>query len=247
MPKGKARHPCHAVNAQVLLRPLFGGAAARHLAAMRRRHLLSALPLAPALLLAPGRPALAQAAPSARDRADLQRVEAYLNGLTTLRARFIQIAQNGATAQGTALIWRPGRMRFDYDPPEPLMLIANNGQFLHYDKELRQPSIVPVSSTPLGILLRDRISLSGDVTVTGLQREQGLLRVTLYRTGNPTEGRLTLVFAQEPLELRQWLVVDGQGRTTRVTLSAIETGIRLDRADFDFNDPRFLRGPVDNG
>ncbi|SHI40301.1 Outer membrane lipoprotein-sorting protein [Roseomonas rosea] len=213
---------------------------------MRRRHLLSSLALLTPALLAPGGPALAQAALSARDRADLQRVEAYLNGLTTLRARFIQIAQNGATAQGTALIWRPGRMRFDYDPPEPLMLIANNGQFLHYDKELRQPSIVPVGSTPLGILLRDRITLSGDVTVTGLQREQGLLRVTLFRTSSPGEGRLTLVFANDPLELRQWLVVDGQGRTTRVTLSAIETGVRLDRASFDFNDPRFLRGPVDN-
>jgi outer membrane lipoprotein-sorting protein len=212
---------------------------------MRRRHLLSGLALLTPAVLARS-PAHSQPALSARDRTDLQRVEAYLNGLTTLRARFIQIAQNGATAQGTALIWRPGRMRFDYDPPEPLMLIANNGQFLHYDKELRQPSIVPVGSTPLGILLRDRITLSGDVTVTGLQREQGLLRVTLYRTGNPGEGRLTLVFANDPLELRQWLVVDGQGRTTRVTLSGIETGVRLDRAAFDFNDPRFLQAPVDN-
>jgi outer membrane lipoprotein-sorting protein len=210
---------------------------------MRRRHLLSALPLLPLLAV----PALAQApALSAQDRADLQRVEAYLNAMTTLRARFIQIAQNGATAQGTAFISRPGRMRFDYDPPEPLLLIANAGQFMHYDKELRQPSIVPVGSTPVGILLRENIRLSGDVTVTGVQREQGLLRITLYRTGNPAEGRLTLVFASNPLELRQWLVVDGQGRTTRVTLSAIETGIRLDRALFDFNDPRFTTGPVDN-
>ncbi|MFC7737146.1 outer membrane lipoprotein carrier protein LolA [Roseomonas sp. GCM10028921] len=203
------------------------------------------LPLLSLLALAP--PALAQSPTlSARDRTDLQRVEAYLNGLTTLRARFIQIAQNGATAQGTALIWRPGRMRFDYDPPEPLLLIANAGQFLHYDKELRQPSIVPVGSTPLGILLRDRITLSGDVTVSAVQREHGLLRVTLYRTENPAEGRITLVFAQDPVELRQWLVVDGQGRTTRVTLSAIETGLRLNRAAFDFNDPRFMANPVDN-
>jgi outer membrane lipoprotein-sorting protein len=210
---------------------------------MRRRHLLSALPLLPL----PAVPALAQApALSAQDRADLQRVEAYLNAMTTLRARFIQIAQNGATAQGTAFISRPGRMRFDYDPPEPLLLIANAGQFMHYDKELRQPSIVPVGSTPVGILLRENIRLSGDVTVTGVQREQGLLRITLFRTGNPAEGRLTLVFASNPLELRQWLVVDGQGRTTRVTLSAIETGMRLDRALFDFNDPRFTTGPVDN-
>ncbi|MBP0491569.1 LolA family protein [Pararoseomonas indoligenes] len=213
---------------------------------MRRRQILPALALLPLAAPALAPKALAQGALSARDRADLQRVEAYLNGITTLRARFIQIAQNGATAQGTALIWRPGRMRFDYDPPEPLLLVANAGQFMHYDKELRQPSIVPVGSTPLGILLRERITLSGDVTVSGLQREGGFLRVTLFRTANASEGRITLVMADNPLELRQWLVVDGQGHTTRVTLSAIETGIRLERATFDFNDPRFMQGPVDN-
>ena len=224
--------------------PLPPGRPPRHLQGMRRR-LLAALPL----LLALAGPAAAQgAAPSlsTRDRTDVQRVEAYLNNLTTLRARFIQIAQNGATAQGTALIWRPGRMRFDYDPPEPLLLIANAGQFMHYDKELRQPSIVPVGSTPLGILLRERIVLSGDVTVAGVQHEGGFVRVTVFRTANPAEGRITLVFAENPMELRQWMVVDGQGRTTRVTLSAIETGVRLDRAVFDFNDPRFQAGPVDN-
>jgi outer membrane lipoprotein-sorting protein len=212
---------------------------------MRRRHLLSSLSLLPltAAFAASG-PAAAQ---SARDQADLRRVEAYLNALTTLRARFIQIAQNGATAQGTALIWRPGRMRFDYDPPEPLLLVANAGQFMHYDKEMRQPSVVPVGSTPLGILLRDTIRLSGDVTVTGVQREQGFLRVTMFRTGNAAEGRLTLVFADDPMELRQWLVVDGQGRTTRVTLSAIEAGVRLDRALFQFNDPRFFGNDTNSG
>ena len=100
---------------------------------MNRRLLL----LTPALLATP---ALAQraAAPPApgaatltdRDRADLARVEAYLNNLTTLRARFLQIAQSGAAAEGTAWIWRPGRMRFEYDPPEPLLLVAYAGQFL---------------------------------------------------------------------------------------------------------------------
>ncbi|WP_426954663.1 LolA family protein [Muricoccus radiodurans] len=212
---------------------------------MQRRPLLLTLP---ALLLggALGGPALAQA-PSARDAADLRRVETYLNGLTTLRARFIQIAQNGATAQGTALIWRPGRMRFDYDPPEPLLLVANAGQFMHLDRELRQPSVVPISSTPLSFLLRENMRLSGDVTVTRVERQQGFLRVTLHRTEAPAEGQLTLVFAEDPIELRQWVVVDAQRRTTRVTLSAIETGVRLNRAAFEFNDPRFLDNETRGG
>lgn len=197
---------------------------------MLRRTLLAAaaLPLLP-------RPAAAQA-----QAALLGRVEAYLNSITTLRARFLQIAQNGGAAEGTAYIARPGRMRFDYDPPEPLLLVASDGQFLYYDRELRQPSIVPVSSTPLGLLLRPQIRLGGDTEVVGVEHQGGFLGVTLRRRENPAEGRLTLILAENPMELRQWIVVDGQGRQTRVTLSQIQTGMPLDRSLFTFNDPRFF-------
>jgi outer membrane lipoprotein-sorting protein len=208
---------------------------------MNRRPFL----LAPLLIAAP---ALAQrapapppaAAPGERDRADLARVEAYLNAMTTLRARFLQIAQNGAAAEGTAWIWRPGRMRFEYDPPEPLLLVADGGQFLMYDRELRAPTTLLVSRTPLGILLRREVRLSGDVTVAGIERTGGFLRVTVFRTSEPNEGRLTLVFNPEPLELRQWAVTDAQRRETRVTLSRIETGLRFPAGLFQFNDPRFF-------
>lgn len=208
---------------------------------MIRRSLL----LAPLALAAPARAQRAPAPPAAaalseRDRADLVRVEAYLNAMTTLRARFLQIAQTGAAAEGTAWISRPGRMRFEYDPPEPLLLVADAGQFLMYDRELRAPTTVPVGSTPLGILLRREVRLSGDVTVTAVERSGGFLRVTLFRTSEPAEGRLTLVFNPDPLELRQWAVLDAQRRETRVSLSRIETGMRLPAGLFQFNDPRFF-------
>ncbi len=183
---------------------------------------------------APQRPA-----PPTLDQAAVQRVEAYLNSLTTMRARFLQVAQNGASAEGTAQIFRPGRMRFDYDPPEPILLIASGGQVMLYDRELRQPSIAPANSTPLGILLRPRIQLSGDVTVTATTRQAGFLHVSMHRTGQRAEGQLTLIFQENPLQLRQWSVLDAQGRETRVTLYQPEFGMRLDTADFDFNDPRF--------
>ncbi|MBU8537038.1 LolA family protein [Falsiroseomonas tokyonensis] len=203
---------------------------------MTRRHLLqavAALALTPAL----SRPGHSQ---GAIDRAALGRVEAYLNSLRTLRARFLQVAQNGASAQGTALISRPGRMRFDYDPPEPLLLVASGGQVLMYDRELRQPTAVPASSTPLGLLLTPEIRLSGNITVVGTERSGGFLRVALHRTGARAEGLLTLSFAEAPMELRQWTVLDAQGRETRVTLYEVETGIPLENRLFDFNDPRFL-------
>ena len=202
---------------------------------MDRRTLLAL----PALLLA--RPLAAQTplVISEADRAALGRVEAYFNGMTTLRARFLQIAQSGAAAEGTAWIWRPGRMRFEYDPPEPTLLIAADGQFFHYDRELQQPTIVPLSSTPLSVLLRNPLRLSGDITVAALERSGGLLRVTVHRTGQVAEGRIQLILEENPMALRQWVVVDPQGRSTRVTLTQAETGQRFDPFLFAFNDPRF--------
>lgn len=201
---------------------------------MRRRALLALA--APATAL--GQPARgpAQATP---DPGAIQRVEAYFNAMTTFRARFLQIAQNGGSAEGTAMIWRPGRMRFDYDAPEPTLLIAADGQFFHWDRELRQPTTVPVGSTPLGVLLRQPLSLRGDVTVAGTERSGGLLRMAVFRTAAPNEGRITLILEENPMQLRQWEVLDAQGRTTRVTLTQIETGVRFDPFLFAFNDPRF--------
>lgn len=202
---------------------------------MFRRTILLALAASPAA--AQPRPA-----PPAIDRAAVARAEAWLNNLRALRARFLQVAQNGASAQGTAWISRPGRMRFDYDPPEPMLLVASGGQVMMYDRELRQPSVAPASSTPLGVLLRPEIRLSGDITVLGTERAGGFLRIALQRTGAPAEGRLTLVFQEEPFELRQWSVLDAQGRETRVTLYEVDTSVRPENRIFDFNDPRFLEG-----
>lgn len=202
---------------------------------MHRRSLF----LLPGLLAAP--PLLAQTRPalSEADRAALARVEAYFNGMTTLRARFLQIAQGGAAAEGTAWIWRPGRMRFEYDPPEPTLLIAADGQFFHYDRLLRQPTIVPLSSTPLSVLLRNPLRLSDDITVAAVERAGGLLRVTVHRTGHLAEGQIQLVLEEQPMALRQWVVLDPQGRSTRVTLTQAQTGERFDPFLFAFNDPRF--------
>jgi outer membrane lipoprotein-sorting protein len=210
-----------------------------HNRAMNRRALLAL----PALFATS--PLAAQTAPrpvpalSEADRAALGRVEAYFNGMTTLRARFLQIAQGGAAAEGTAWIWRPGRMRFEYDPPEPTLLIAADGQFFHYDRQLKQPTIVPLSSTPLSVLLRNPLRLSGDLTVAGFERAGGLLRITVHRTNQAAEGQIQLILEEQPMALRQWVVLDPQGRSTRVTLTQVQTGERFDPFLFAFNDPRF--------
>lgn len=165
----------------------------------------------------------ARAAPlSTQDQADSARIEAYLNSLTTLKAHFIQVAADGGLSQGTAWLQRPGRMRFQYDPPAPFLLIAAHGVLTFNDSALQQTTNIPLGRTPLGMLLAEHVVLAGPVTITAIQRLPGQLQVTLVRTESPGDGALTLIFADNPLALRQWTVVDAQRRETHVTLSNIQ-------------------------
>ncbi len=203
---------------------------------MKRRTLLSLL----ALLAAPVRVHAEAASLSPQDRADIARVETYLNGMKALSSRFLQVAPDGTTSEGNAWLVRPGRMRFQYDPPTPVLLVAGHGLLVFYDAQLNQTSNLPLSATPLGLLLRDNLRLSGDVTVIGIDRLPGQLQVTLVRTSSPGDGSLTLVFADNPLALRQWAVVDGQRQETKVSLFDIHFGGTFPDSLFEFVDPRLL-------
>ena len=114
-----------------------------------------------------------------------------------------------------------------YDPPSPLLLVAGYGLFIFHDSQLNQTTNLPLGATPLGLLLRDNLRLSGDVTVTGIERLPGQIQVSMVRTASPDEGSLTLVFADAPLALRQWSVVDAQRQETRVTAVQRPTGRHL--------------------
>ena len=200
---------------------------------MTRRDLL----LAAALTLAA---APAPLALTPQDQADLARISAYLNTIKTLKAKFLQVAPDGGVSRGLAWMERPGRMRFQYDPPTPLLLVAGSGLFVFYDRQLNQTTNIPLGSTPLGLLLTDNITLSGDVTVVNIDRQPGLLSVTVERTASPGDGTLTLVFNDNPLVLRQWAVVDSQRQETRVSLYDVQLGGTFDQQMFHFIDPKFM-------
>src|SRR5690242_13507517 len=148
---------------------------------MRRMNRRTLLRLSLVPLLSGAARALAQPAyqPTPQDRADLGRIETYLDGLRSLKAHFLQVAPNGAVSQGTAWLERPGRMRFQYDPPSPLLLVAGHGLVVFHDNSVDQTSNIPLGRTPLGILLADHVRLQGDVTVTGMQRLPGQIQVSL--------------------------------------------------------------------
>jgi outer membrane lipoprotein-sorting protein len=199
---------------------------------------VAAAALAALLALAPAAPSLAEGtAPSAADKADIARVEAYLNSIHTMQAKFAQVADNGGLAKGTIYLQRPGKMRVEYDPPVPDIIVATGKMLIHYDGELDQPSYLPQTSSPAAFLLRDQIKLAGDVSVTKVARNGNQLLVDVIETGSAEKGGLHLVFTDNPLQLRQWTVLDAAGKRTEVTLIDPKFNIPIDPVKFLFETP----------
>lgn len=199
-------------------------------ARMRRR--IAAL-LA-ALAIAVGAGAAAAAPRSAADRETVARVEAWLNDMRTMRSPFVQTSSSGGIAEGTVWLERPGKMRIDYRPPNPLQIYTQGMWLVYVDTELEEVNQVPLRSTPAAYLVRDRIALSGDVEVEQVTRRRGTVSVHLSRTDESDAGKLIVTFAERPLSLRGWTVVDAQGVETTVTLigPTINTAIEPDVFDF---------------
>lgn len=187
---------------------------------------------------------LSAAVPASSEAADVEKAETYLNAIATFKAHFMQVGPDGGTAEGTVYLWRPGRMRLDYDPPSPIEVIADGNFLIYHDKQLEQVSYVGLDTTPAGILVRPSIKLNGeDLKVTKVGHQPGILNVTVIKAADPSQGRITLVFTESPFQLRQWQVTDPQGQVTTVSLFDAETGLSLDKDLFYFKDPKLGHGP----
>ena len=171
------------------------------------------------------------------DAATVARVAAYLNEVRSLEARFIQVGPNGELAQGDLYLRRPGRLRFEYDPPSPLLLVADGFWLILHDRELEQVSRWPIGDTPLGVLVAENIDLQGRTRVTKVERRSDVLTVTLIDRERPDEGSVTLVFSETPFRLHQWRVVDPQGGVTNLSLQSPRLNPKLDPELFTFTDP----------
>ncbi len=177
------------------------------------------------------------AAQAETEDALLRRIEAYLNGIDTLAANFLQVNHDGSISEGEIVIARPGRMRIDYAAPLKVEIISDGDWITYIDRDLGQISQAPLNGSHAEFLLREELRFDDDVTVTGIKREANVVEITIARRENPEQGSMTLVFADKPLELRQWSVVDPQRLTTRVTLFDTRFGLALDPALFEAPPP----------
>jgi len=171
-----------------------------------------------------------------QDTADLPRIAAYLSSIRTMYARFQQVSAGGGTATGQLWMARPGRMRFEYDPPSPILLLADMFYVYFVDKQLAEMSKVGLKSTPAWLLLRDPVTFS-DLVVTRFDRGANALRITVVEKAEPDSGNLTMAFSDQPLAFRQWTIVDQQRKATTVSLSNAQFGMALDPKLFVYQDP----------
>lgn len=169
----------------------------------------------------------------------LGRIDGELESIRTLQAGFLQSSSNGQSAQGRIWLSRPGRMRIEYQPPVPVLVVADGRFLVYYDSSLEQVSYVPLGSTPASILLEKHLGLmDASVLITEFQKVGPTVEVTVARADHPGEGVITLIFDEATLSLVQWRIEDAQGITTLVTLVDPRFNVSLDRDLFVFRDPR---------
>ena len=172
--------------------------------------------------------ALMLTVPAHAEKIGIGELNRYLNGLTTVEAPFTQVNADGTISSGKLYIKRPGRVRFEYDPPDRSLVMAGGGQVAIFDAKSNQPpEQYPLSKTPLSLILGENIDLSRNRLVVGHVEQDATTRLAMQDPDHPEYGTLELVFTPAPVELRQWVITDDLGGQTTVILGEMKKGGEL--------------------
>lgn len=177
----------------------------------------------------------AMAAPDPQNDALVARAVGYLDGITSVKGHFQQTNDKGGVADGTLYLARPGRARFEYDPPSGLVVTSDGRTVVVTDARRGTSQHMALSSTPLAIFLADHIRLDHGVRVTRVDRSADGFSITARGPHGLGDGEVTLYFSEAPLRLTGWAVLDAGGHLTRVTLGPL-TSMATPAAEF-FSQP----------
>ncbi|HEX4105811.1 MAG TPA: outer-membrane lipoprotein carrier protein LolA [Rhizomicrobium sp.] len=166
------------------------------------------------------------------ETAELDKLSAYLNGIHTLKSNFVQLGPQGELAQGEFDLAKPGRLRFSYNPPSPIVIVATGGDIYVKNVRLNTVDRSSLADTPLDLLLNQDIDLRHDPMITGIEQQPGALILHARAATTKNQSNITLVFSYPAIELRQWMVKDNQGGVTTVALTGLQTGAALPDALF---------------
>jgi len=178
--------------------------------------LLAIAAMAPAALAASPPPL------SAQDSATVAKAVAYLQGLTSAKGRFVQTDQRGGQATGVLYLERPGKARFEYDPPTTLLITSDGRTVSVANSRLKTLQHYPLSATPLGLFLAKEIRLDRGARVTAVTPRPGGFSITAVDVRGVGQGQIALNFGAEPLRLTGWTITDAQRRVTQVELQGLE-------------------------
>jgi outer membrane lipoprotein-sorting protein len=175
-------------------------------------------------------------------RALLEKVNTYFNSVTTLVGKFVQVGPDGNKTEGQFYMQKPGKIRFEYNPPSPIELISDGDTVAVRDTKLVTQDIYPLSQTPLKFLLSDKLDLMKDANVVGTYQDELFVTVVIEER-NVLAGthRLMIMFGKKDMQLKQWTVTDPQGYDTTVAVSDLDTGKKLDPKLFKINFERMLQ------
>ena len=169
----------------------------------------------------------------------LERASASLAATGTAKGRFEQLNADGTYSTGTFALRRPGRVRFDYDDPVPVLIVSDGTTVAIEDSELETVDRYPLVSTPLGIILDDQPDFSDpDLEIISVSEEIGLTAIALRDATGEVDGDLTLLFESENFEFLGWIAIDSDLNTTQVSLSEVVTNERVNARLFRLEDPR---------
>jgi outer membrane lipoprotein-sorting protein len=178
----------------------------------------------------------------AKQRGLVDRVNAYLTSVQTMVGNFVQVGPDGSRSEGQFYLMKPGRIRFEYNPPNPVELIADGQSLVVRDRKLATQDLYPLSQTPLRFLLADRIDLLKDTNLIGVYADD--LFVTLVIEERQVFGgthRLMLMFGAKDFRLRQWTITDPQGLDTTVAVYNLDTTKKPDPGMFEINYQRIVQ------
>ena len=192
---------------------------------------------APAAFASPLGPPLSQEGAARVDAAN-----AYLSSVTSVYGRFRQTDARGAVSTGQIWLRRPGKARFQYDPPSELVVVSDGLTVVVNDRKLKTFDQYPLSATPLRILLAKQVRLDKTVVIEEVVESGQGFAITARDGRKRTDGAIILDFAVDPIALKGWTVIDGQGQRTEVTLSGLDPVPDLDAKLFVLRDPRSGKG-----
>ncbi|MFD0916607.1 outer membrane lipoprotein carrier protein LolA [Pseudahrensia aquimaris] len=176
----------------------------------------------------------AQAKMSGKDAAAVKRISQHFSGVPSMMGEFIQFGPNGEQTGGKFFLKRPGKIRFDYAKPSPILVKADGKTVAIHNRRLKTWDYAPLSKTPLRLLLSDRIDIN-DEAIKGVKREADLTTVYLANKSVFGNAKITLMFDPKSYELRQWTITDDQGKDTSVMIFNVQNNVKLRDRIFKIN------------